>query len=73
MKTIPDLPKALYGCEEQGCAEEESHFPEDLWLILNPPQGWDPDGTAKGAPMRHVSRIQTPRSGRLWSTIWGWS
>ena len=41
-KTNPDFPKALYGCQERGCAEEVSHFPEDLWLISDPPNGWDP-------------------------------
>ena len=47
-KAIPDFPRALYGCEEQGCAEEESHFPEDLWLITNPPKGWDPGWYCEG-------------------------
>ena len=47
-KTVPDFPKALYGCEDQGCAEEASHFPEDLWLILNPPKGWDPGWYCEG-------------------------
>ena len=47
-KAIPEFPRALYGCEEQGCAEEESHFPEDLWLITNPPKGWDPGWYCEG-------------------------
>ena len=47
-KAIPEFPRALYGCEEQGCAEEESHFPEDLWLITNAPKGWDPGWYCEG-------------------------
>ena len=39
---IPPFPKALYGCQERGCAEEVSHFPEELWLITDLPNGWDP-------------------------------
>ena len=25
------IPKALYGCADQGCAELVSHYPEDLF------------------------------------------
>ena len=59
-KAIPDLPRALYGCEEQGCAEEASHFPEDLWLILAPPKGWDPGWYCEGCA--DEARFQNPDS-----------
>ena len=38
----PPFPRALYGCAIRGCAEEDSHFPEDLVMVTNPPEGWDP-------------------------------
>ena len=37
------IPQVLYGCASQGCAEEVSHYPEDLsW--------WHGDVTAPNAP-----------------------
>ena len=57
-KAIPEFPRALYGCEEQGCAEEESHFPEDLWLITNPPKGWYPGWYCEGCA--DEARFQNP-------------
>ena len=42
MKTIPDFPKALYSCAIQGCADDASWPPDDLVMVTNPPEGWDP-------------------------------
>ena len=49
-KTIPEFPKALYGCEEQGCAEEESHRrPGRLVADHQSSQGMGPlDGYCEG-------------------------
>ena len=42
-KAIPDFPRALYGCEDQGCADQESHFQwRSCGQITNPPNGRDP-------------------------------
>ena len=48
MKTIPDLPKALYGCAIESCAEEYSHPSEDLVMVTRPPEGWDPGWYCEG-------------------------
>ena len=44
MKTVPDFPKAIYGCDgclSLGVIEANSHPPEELVMITNLPQGWD--------------------------------
>ena len=56
-KTLPDFPKAVYGCQDQGC-DEFSHFPEDLRLIVNPPKGWDAGWYCEGCA--DEARFQNP-------------
>ena len=31
---------AVYGCQDQGCGEERTHFPSDLRVVANPPEEW---------------------------------
>ena len=56
MKTIPDFPKALYGCVVESCAEERfslSHH--DLWWFpIHRRNGGTPAGTASRALMNSV-------------------
>ena len=42
---VPPFPKAIYGCDScisQSSIEGNSHPPEDLVMITNPPKSWDP-------------------------------
>ena len=44
-KTTPGFPRAFVrNDEDQGCALYESHFPEDLWLMTNPAEGFVDSG-----------------------------
>ena len=38
--TIPVFPREVYWCEDK-CLDREAHYPENLWTLVNPPEGWN--------------------------------
>ena len=41
--TIPVFPREVYRCEDK-CLDREAHYPENLWLLVNAPEGWNASG-----------------------------